>query len=112
MQRCDMEILPRLQQTLTTSYALNPDYYRTYPGSWITKAVYQFEYVELGQLLSEMLPVLEAETFHIAVDYDGHNAFEEFVCDLLAQIFEKNGVIIMEDCKGSINLKPLQALIT
>lgn len=63
-----------------------------FPGSAISRAVYQRDYPTLGCIIAslrpfwENFPMLEQNDL-IALSLDGHNGFEEYVCTLLERLF-------------------------
>ena len=103
-----MQPVDSLQASLIALYNQDSTYYTNYTGSWIADAVYQFDYPTLGELLSQMLPLTEATTFAVMGEIDGHNAFEEFVCDVLWQLFQQRGVISDSEGGEPAKIDPLK----
>ena len=106
-----MEILPKLIRNLQSAYFRNPNDADLYPGAWISYAVYDLSYPELGQLLAEMLPLLETEEFEVHLNADGSNIFEEFTCTIVETLLKRNGVITETESVRLIQIDSLLKIL-
>lgn len=95
----------KLVEYIIANNALMPDY----PGSAVSRSVYDFSYTELGTILNEIHPFWQdfpmlAETDLIGLSLDGHNGFEEFVCVVLERLLTNLNAYVLQD--GSEILDP------
>jgi hypothetical protein len=88
-----MKVLARFVDDLTSRYVEDHRYAEKYPGSWIDHSVRNLTYVELGELLDDLFPLIEECSFDIGGKLDGHSAFENLVDEIVEQVFVKFGVI-------------------